>query len=54
MFKGSNNSELLVQALVVEVEAACNYLKPKIKAVPIQEERVPPADHVGTLINEIK
>jgi len=36
MFKGSNSSELLVRAL--EVEAACNDLKPKIRAVTIQEE----------------
>jgi len=52
MFKGSNSSELLVRAL--EVEAACNDLKPKVRAVTIQEEREPPADHVATSINEIK
>lgn len=41
MFKGSDSSELLVQALVVD--ATCNDLKPKVIVVSIQE---PSADCV--------
>jgi len=35
-------------------EAACNDLKPQIRAVTIQEERVRPADHVATSISKIE